>query len=171
MEHGKISSTRTDSVATWQFDFHLVPALSIERHFRVVPVTISEEQYDLVSWWEGFDRVEDLESDLTKLLPPGHSWHPRTKTWGEQDGDRFDVTREGKTIAEVYGRLDIRRLSLPFVNQVTEIARRRGLLIVTVDRHILRPSMKELLAAIRRSRSFAFVTDPEGFLSQLANLE
>jgi hypothetical protein len=158
-------------VATWQFDFHLIPASNVERRFRVMPVTLSVEEYDRVDWWEGFDLLREIEDELSRLLPRESSWESEGETWGEEDGDRFDVLRDGHGIAEVYGRLDIRKLSLPFLNRVVEVAHRRDLLIVTEDRHVLRPSLKELLAAIHRSRSFAFVADPEGFLNRLANTE
>jgi len=158
-------------VATWQFDFHLIPASSVERRFQAVPVTIAREQYDRTDWWDGFDLQREIEEDFSELLPRGRSWDSERNTWGQEDGDRFDVLREGHRMAEVYGRLDVRRLSLPFLSRVLEVVRQRELLIVTEDRHLLRPSIKELLAAIHRSRSFAFVTDPEGFLSQLAKSE
>lgn len=155
-------------MATWQFDFHLIPASSVDRRFRVMPVTLPVAEYDRVDWWEGLDLLRDIEADLSQLLARGRSWDSQRETWGEEAGDRFDVLLDGPRIAEVYGRIDVRQLSLPFLNRLLEIARRRGLLFVTEDRHILRPSMRELLSAIHRSRSFAFVSDPEGFLNKLA---
>jgi hypothetical protein len=158
-------------VATWQFDFHLIPAPSVNRRFRVTPVTLSAEEYDRFDWWAGVDLFRDIEEDLSQLLPRNRSWDSERDTWGEGDGDRFDLLRGGPRIAELYGRVDVRNLSLPFLNRVLEIARRRDLLIVTQDRHVLRPSMKEFLSAIHRSNSFAFVTDPEAFLRRLGDTE
>jgi hypothetical protein len=158
-------------VATWQFDFHLIPASSVDRHFLATPVTLDEQEYDAVPWWQGFREVANFEDDLSKLLPTGRSWHSRTRAWGEEDGDRLDVTHDGQRITEVYGRIDVRKLSLPFLSRLLDIARKHNLLILTEDRHLLRPSMKELLGAIHRSRSFAFIADPEGFLSRLANTD
>ena len=83
----------------------------------------------------------------------------------------MDILRHKNRIAEVFVRIDVRSLSLPFLTSVTEIARRHQLLLVTEDTHILRPSAKELMAAIRRSRSFAYVRDPDRFLSELARPE
>ena len=158
-------------MAIWQFDFHLIPASSVERHFRAVPLTLPAEEYDRVDWWDGVDLLHDIEEDLSRLLPPGHSWDSEQKTWGEEDGDRFDLLPTGPRISELFGRLDVRALSLPHLSRVIEMARRRDLLVVTEDRHILRPSMKEFLSAVRRSRSFAFVRDPDGFLDQLAGAD
>jgi hypothetical protein len=158
-------------MATWQFDYHLIPASSIDRHYRWMPVALGEEEYDTVPWWAGFHNFSDFEDDLSKVLPAAPSWHPRMRSWGVEDGDRFDVTRDGTAIREVFGRIDVRSLSLPFLNRVLELARKHELLIVTEDRHVLRPSMKELLGAIHRSSSFAFVSDPVEFLSRLAKAD
>jgi hypothetical protein len=108
---------------------------------------------------------------LSSLLPKGRSWHSESDTWGTEDGDRFDVVRDGRRIAEVRGRLDVRNLSLSYLNRVIDIARENGLLIVTESRHVLRPSVKELLAAIHRSPSFSFVGDPAAFLDRLSGAD
>lgn len=134
-------------------------------------MTLGEHEYDAVPWWEGFRQGANFEDDLSKLLPAAPSWHPRTHVWGEEEGDRLDVAHDGQRITEVYGRIDVRTLSLPFLNRLLDIARKHNVLIVTEDRHVLRPSMKELLGAIHRSRSFAFISDPEGFLSRLAGTD
>jgi hypothetical protein len=158
-------------VATWQFDFHLVPRTNIERRFDGVPVTLSKEDYDQTNWWNGTDLLHEFEVSLSALLPKGHSWDPQQATWGAEDGDRFDVLREGHQIAEVYGRLDVRNLSLAFLNRVVELARRHELLVVTEGRHLLRPSVKEFLRAISRSPSFAYISDPERFLRELGETD
>jgi hypothetical protein len=154
-------------MATWQFDFHFVPASDIRQHFRAVPVTISAEEYDRLKWWADFVADDALESSLSTLLPRARSWHERTRTWGEEEGDRVDVTRDDGGIVDVYVRLDVRNLSFNFLNQLVELARRLDLLFLTEDRDLLRPSDKELLGAIRRSPAFSFVADPEAFLDRL----
>ena len=58
-------------------------------------------------------------------------------------------------------------MSLPHIERVVAFARKLDLLFLTEDRHLLRPSFRELVSAIRRSRSFAFVRDPEAFLEQI----
>jgi hypothetical protein len=121
-----------------------------------------------VEWWAGYGQVGEIEEELSKLLPPARSRDSERNTWGDEDGNRFDVLRDGQGIAEIDVRLDVRNLSVPFLNRIVELARRHGLLVVTEDRQVLQPSLKELLAAIHRSRCFAYVSDPEGFLSQLA---
>lgn len=158
-------------MAIWQFDFHLVPRREFERQFGTIPVTISEEYYKEIAWWTEVSLLEELNADFSTLLPKGSSWDSQSTSWGTEDGDRIDVLREDHGIAEVFGRLDTRTLSLPFLNCLVEIARRHDLLIVTESRHVLRPSVKELLAAIRRSPSFAFVRDPEGFLRLLSGAD
>jgi hypothetical protein len=156
-------------VATWQFDFHLIPAASVARLSPAQPLTISPEQYDSVDWWAGVDLRQALEQELTTLLPRGTSWDEHQDTWGREDGNRFDVFIEEDKIAEVYGRIDVRQLSAPFLDDVVEMARKLHLVFLTEDRQVLRPSVEDLFAAIQRSRSFAFVSDPTGFLNRLSN--
>ena len=158
-------------MATWQFDFHLVPATAVERHWPVVPLTISADEYDQLDWWSGTELLAEIRAELSFWLPQGRSWDPERETWGVEDGDRLDVLRDGNRIAELFVRFDVRSLSRPFLSRVVDIAQRRQLLVVTEDRHVLRPSVKELMAAIRRSRSFAYVRDPDGFLNELKRPE
>jgi hypothetical protein len=159
-------------MAIWQFDFHLIPAVAVGRHFGVMPVTLPLDAYDAVDWWYGLDPFRDFEQDLSQLLPRGRSWSSQRDTWGHEDGDRFDVSREGTRIVDVFARLDLRTLSRPFLDRVLETIRRHDLLIVVAeDGHVLRPSMEESLAAIRRSAGFRFITDPHAFFRELAKTE
>jgi uncharacterized protein YchJ len=43
--------------------------------------------------------------------------------------------------------------------------------MVTADRYLLRPAVSEVARAVHRSRSFAYVADPEDFLIRLSNIE
>ena len=131
-------------MATWQFSFYLIPASAVERHFSVVPLTISLEEYDRVDWWNGCDLLERIQGDLATFLSRGRSWHSKLDQWGDEDGDRFDVWREGQGVAETFGRVDVRTLSMPYLNRVIDFARRHQLMLITEDRHVLRPSVKEL---------------------------
>jgi hypothetical protein len=159
-------------VAVWQFDFHLIPASSVSRRFRVVPLTISMDEYDRVDWWDEVDLVRDLRADFSSILAPLRSWRPQLEMWGEDDGNRIDVSFEGDQIASVFGRIDVRDLSLVFLNSLVAIARRRDLIMLTEDRHLLSSmTVKAVLSAIHRSSSFAFVSDPEEFLRRLAESE
>ena len=156
-------------MATWQFDFQLVPRSEVERRFGTIPLTISEDDYEAVNWWA--HNVHQFNEELSALLPKGRSWNLEIDTWGTEDGHRFSIIRENQRMAELSGRLDVRDLSLSFANRVIEMARRNDLLILTEGRHVLRPSVKELMSAVRRSPSFAFVKDPEGFLRRLSEHE
>ena len=156
-------------MATWQFDFHLVPRITVERQYGGVPVTLSKDDYDETNWWDGIDPRPNVEGDLSVFLTQGRAWDSQQLTWGTEDGDRVDVSYDGDRIAEVYGRIDMRNVSLTFIYAIVELARRHGLLVVTEGRHVLRPSVKELLRATSRSPSFVYVSDPEDFLRRLVD--
>lgn len=155
-------------MASWQFDFHFVPRSELERRFRTVPVTISRDDYKTIDWWHGMFPRDEFEQRLSSLLPKAQSWDNSQETWGTEDGDRFDILTDRGGISEVYGRIDVRKLSLPYLLRVVELARAHDLVLITEGSHILRPSLKEVISAIQRSPSFAFVGDPETFLKGIA---
>lgn len=138
----------------------------MHQRFDAIPPTITPEDYDSVDWWS--NTPVDFDAEFSSLLPAARSWHAALAVWGTADGNRFDVSRDGGKLADVFGRIDVRDISMPYVNRVVEIARRYDLLIVTEGRHVLRPSVEDLVEAIRRSPAFAFVQDPEAFLTRLA---
>ncbi len=102
-------------MAAWQFDFHLVPATEVLDRTAVQPVTISAADYDQMAWWRGFDGIDALRRDISALLPRRRSWSANIATWGDEDGDRIDLSHEGREAVEVFGRIDVRHLSLQFV--------------------------------------------------------
>jgi hypothetical protein len=154
-------------MATWQFDFHVVPKSALERRFGDLPVAISEADYDKENWWAASEGIDALEADLDTLLPRGRAWDSARTMWGTEDGHRLELLREGDGVYDFFGRLDMRELSLAFLNNFLHVARRHSLVIITKSRHVLRPSVSEVTRVLRRSPSYAFVTDPKTFLRHL----
>jgi hypothetical protein len=132
-----------------------------------VPLTMTVDDLDGGSWWRDFKEADALKHDLSQLLPSAESWERDGRVWGDYEGDIFEVAHDRDQIIEVSARIDLRNLSLPYVANVTQLARRYDLLLVTEDRHILRPSFRELWAAIQRSSGFRFVQDPQKFVAEL----
>lgn len=154
-------------MATWQFDCHLLPLRAVQEQFVTIPLTITREQFDAIAWWDGAGDTQGVVSDLSKLLPSIPSWSPSIASWGESDGDRIDISCFDGSLDGILVRFDARVMTAGFISPVTQIARARSLLFLTEDQHVLRPSYPELVAALRRSTSFEYVTDPVGFLTRL----
>ena len=77
-------------MATWQFDFHLIPKKNVERLVGCVPLTIARHDLDDLDWWAGVS-VPDIEGELSRLLPKGEAWTAGQELWGQDDGHRFDL--------------------------------------------------------------------------------
>ena len=92
-------------MATWQFDFHLIPAHGIRKHFGTVPVTIAPEEFDRVNWWVGSDLHDVLQQELSSLLPRAPSWNEEIEVRGEEGGNRFDLICESGEASRFSGAL------------------------------------------------------------------
>jgi hypothetical protein len=155
-------------MAIWQFSCDLLPETAVRMHLKDIPLVIRGEQFDQILWWDSWPRAAELTTSIQSLLNRAPSWSERVDIWGDIEGDTIQIYKsDAGAIEEVFVRVDVRSLSHVFLNGVVVMAQRHGLLIRTEDGHILRPDLKELIAALRRSRSCKFVRDPAGFFASL----
>jgi len=155
-------------MATWQYDFHLLPSEGVVRRYRTIPVVISQSDFDQEQWWDGSPPPNEFESEISQLLPPLPSWSSDLKQWGFDDGNRIDICRNKGMFSSIYVRVDVRDVSLVFIATLMDMARRNGCLLRTQEGRVIPPSFAIVLSAIRGSKAFRFVQDPQAFLDALA---
>ena len=151
-------------MATWQFDIHLLPKAGALKHAQGDHIRIDE--VDSEEWWRGTDKSA-LRIDLSELLSSAPSWHDDIERWGTEDGDRIELMSDGLLIVDVFIRIDVREISYKFLVQLLEFFRRNSLLLIAEGGAILEPRISDLIAAIRWSTSFRFVSNPTEFLQRL----
>lgn len=151
-------------MATWQFDFHLIPEAGVLRHYGASPAVIPQRAFDDENWWQGFVEEEQLCTGLTALLPPKESWSPELLQWGTEDGDRIDLLRNAGAFHDLLVRVDVRHVSIGFLVSLLALARRFGLVARMMDGRVRKASPRQLLEEIGRSDSFRFVADPIAFI-------
>ena len=155
-------------MATWQYDFHLLPSAGVVSSYQTIPVVISQSDFDQEQWWERSPPPKEFESEISKLLPPLPTWNSDLKKWGFDDGNRIDTWRNKGTLSSIYVRVDVREVSLVFIATLMDMARRNGCLLRTQEGRVIPPSVAIVLSAIRGSKAFRFVQDPQAFLDALA---
>jgi hypothetical protein len=153
-------------MAAWQFDAHLLPEVAIQRPDGSLPIAIARADINAGDWWKGTKLPADFAERLSSVLPQGSSWSSSLQTWGQEDGDRVDLVWEDDELADIFLRVDVRRVSYDRLDKVLRLARAYRWVLWTGGQ-ILRPSLGQLLRAIQRSDAFRFVQDPEGFLLAL----
>ena len=154
-------------MAIWQFAFHLLPRESVEQHFGILPLMIKRREFDQVKWWQEPYSTLNLTGEFSKFLSKAPSWSEDIEIWGKENEDRIDVVRENGQLADLYVRVDVRKISFSFLMQVLGLAQKYNWLLLTQSNYVLFPSFGKLLSAIHRSDSFKFVENPQAFLTEL----
>ncbi len=152
-------------MATWQYEFIVVPREPIRQAFGEVPKEIEPEAFDSRNWWT--DMHAPSENELSELLARGSSWSDSMRTWGATDGDRIDLYFDEDELHEILVRIDLRNVSRTFMHGVLELANRYDCVFRTEDGTLLRPEFGVLLQDIAKSSAFRFVSNPTKFLEQL----
>ena len=67
-------TTPAREMATWQYDFHLLPSDGVVHRYQTIQITISQSDFDQEQWWERSALPDDFVSEVSKLLPPMPSW-------------------------------------------------------------------------------------------------
>lgn len=155
-------------MATWQFDLHCLPYVSVKQHYGELPEAISREDYDTGMWWDEAAAPPSLREQIGKLLPAASSWSEHIQTWGKDDGDRIDLVLRNGRVVDLFVRVDVRSISYTFLNGLIDLIRRNKWLTVTEQGKILQlSSVTDVLTEIRRSDAFRYVKDPKRFLDEL----
>jgi hypothetical protein len=154
-------------MATWQFDFHVVPEGGVANFFGTTPLVIDAEAFVDHNWWAEYRSLAELETDISSVAPRLTSWSSEIERWGTEDGDRIDVVRSGAEVCDVLVRVDARRISQTFLADIVKLARKHHLLLRLSDGRIVKPSIGKLLSEIRLSSAFRFCEDPRVFLESL----
>ena len=156
-------------MATWQFDFFLIPDTSVTKdsgQLRVANVELDREQ---IINLESVDISDSSLNELKDGLPVLKSWSSKIQIWGDFESDRIDILSEGNHIAEIFIRIDVRKINPIFVTKALKFAQANKLVSFVSPDQIFEPSPELLVNAIKHSDAFRFVVDPHDFLRKLSN--
>ena len=67
-------------MATWQFDFHLLPARAVRERFGTVPVTITPDQFEGENWWAAPTLVTTFNGS-SRGFYPGLAVRAKERVW------------------------------------------------------------------------------------------
>lgn len=153
-------------MALWQFDVLLVPRSKLNNEFGRIPEYLTEEVLDSVDWWDNHSLTEDDERLIASFAFPRPTWDQSIKSWGEEDGNRIDIYREGGQIAEVFARLDARANDPVFLSGLVSLANHWGCVLIPEGLQVLPPLESELKIALENSRARRFVVDPAQYFNR-----
>lgn len=153
-------------MAIWQYDVHLIPENSVRNKVGEIPDTLPPDMADEGGWWQNVSPPSDIEFSV--LAPPGKSWTDAIRAWGNEDSDRIECYFDEGELCDIRFRIDVRKLSKPFVLGLLNLANLYQLLLTTDSGRLFRPDLEELVLDMQRSTAIAFATNPEQFLANLS---
>jgi hypothetical protein len=158
-------------MATWQFDVHLIPRAELLNIFGFLPAKIDKESFNARNWWHNTKLPNGYREILSSFVPVGSSWCEDIELWGDEEGDRIDVSHDEGRIDAVYVRISAISLNKSFVSCVAQFAQTCDCLILTEDDQLIEPSPDLLGKAVLQSNAARFVANPRKFLDDLGATE
>src|SRR4051794_22539032 len=79
-------------MATWQYDFFLLPELEVSEICGNIPEMLSSEVFENTAWWNRTQPSFDYDLMIGSFLGKFESWDESIKIWGDEAGDRIDVS-------------------------------------------------------------------------------
>lgn len=154
-------------MALWQFDLEPVPA-GLALIEGVPAIHLPPEIRDHVTYALTPADRKNLFTAIGAMLPEGQAWSDGLRIWGDTRGSDVQVYTEGKTIAALKIRLDVRNVSFELIDALCALAQRFGWVFVGDRGAVLQPVRAVILRAIEHSPARAFVEDPQAALAQAA---
>jgi hypothetical protein len=148
-------------MATWQFDFVLVPRTALAD----LPVDATAIE-DSRPYWVGHARTAVL-SWLGPLGVPQSTWTEDMVMWGSEETTCVSLLTEAEVIDELRVRLDLREPPPEMLDRALAIARSRDWIVITESGVVLEPTLDAVLHASKGSSAGRFVEDPRKFLDEL----
>lgn len=158
-------------MAIWQYDLQLVFKEKLVSFFNEIPKNIDEDKYESIEWFENISLPPDFDSRVSQILPPSESWSDDIKQYGKDTGDCISLVYENDLIVEILIRIDIRNISLRFIEKLVDLALYCNSFFLTSTFLILAPNISNILDDINNSASAAFLKDPKKFLNDLTDKE
>jgi len=111
--------------------------------------------------------ARDHRTQLSAILAPGKSWFPDLETWGAEDSHRIDIWHRNGQPQKGNMRLDLRSPDPVLLEQILSWVRSNGVELLDEAGRKVEPNIGELSLALRGSKAFRFVENPDLYLRRL----
>lgn len=154
-------------MAVWQVDFHIVPRSAI----AASPQLLTAAVLNGTDWWSNAKFPADYRTRLATVAPAVHSRAAALESWGEEDGNRFDVWSENGRVIRAIVRVDVRRLDSKAGAALLFFVRAANALLVRIDGLVVEPSITSYVGALRSAPAWRYANDPADFLARQAPID
>lgn len=150
-------------MATWQFDFSIIPKKEALKKINQGNISIAP--------WDGYGISVSSIKELSKEFKQTKSWSDSIKQFGSLDETCIELCFEDKRfkkLKEVSIRLDLRSLTKEKLLKVIAFISDNNAMILTQEEKLIEPEINLITGEIKKSDAYSFVKDPYGFLNRIA---
>jgi hypothetical protein len=139
-------------VAIWQYDFIVAPSDEIAAAVGSLPAALTLPQMEALRSWSTRQPFEGFADFFSAWRPEMKSWHRELRMWGSEESNRIDVSYSGGHVNHVEFRVEIRSISVHFVELLAEFARRCNAVLVSAHSlAVIDPTRQQILRYLVRS--------------------
>ncbi len=127
----------------------------------------------MATWQAGFAIIPtgrfpaEYRDRLDAIAPRYTSWSSDILAWGVEDGDRVEIYHENGQPVDGSIRIDLREPDARFIRAILEFVRSAGFGLEDELGRWIEPVEGEFMLALRGSRAYRFVENPELFFRRL----
>lgn len=134
-------------MAFWQYSFWAIPRDSLVRQYGCIPEEITEDDFNDLNWFDGFNGIGDFIKEINYLQPNDH-WDKETVFFGEYDKDCISIMFDDKRLCEIKFRVDLRNDKLLILNKMIDSLSKNNFLILNENMMVFEPNIRCLIGDI-----------------------
>lgn len=147
-------------MAIWQYDFIAIPRDELAALYNGLPAAMLSEDFMSENFWTTTQPRNNFESQFNKWRPEIQSWSPNRQVWGSDESNRIDVWYDSGRFKYVQFRIELRSLSVHFIEMIAAFARENNCVLVSAHSlSIVEPIRQNILLHICRSSGANRVLD------------
>jgi hypothetical protein len=161
-------------MALWQYDFIVVPQDELIATVGTLPLAVTLAQMEALDSWRARQPPEDFPQLFSAWRPEMKSWHHELRLWGTEESNRIDVSYSNGKVNHIEFRIEIRSISIHFVELLAEFSRKCNAVLVSAHSlAIVDPTRQQILGYLLRSSGanqvwdFIFGASSGGFPKRL----
>lgn len=132
-------------MAIWQYDFTAIPRSELSNSYGASPVVMQVDYLKAKRFWQTTQPPEGFEEALEKWRPEIKSWHSELRLWGSEESNRIDVYYEKQRVRSVRFRVELRALSINFIETIAAFARNSNCVLVSGHSLVVVEPLRQLI--------------------------
>lgn len=147
-------------MAIWQYDFVAIPREELVALYSALPAAMQVEDFKSQNFWTTTQPRPGYEEQFSSWRLEIKSWHPDIRMWGSEESNRIDCSYKGTRINYIQFRIELRSLSVHFIEAIAAFARQNNCVLVSAHSlTIVEPLRQNILLHLCRSPGVNRVLD------------